>query len=82
MVAGNVRPAVMTKHACDLGKRKASRLTEFDKGKLQENIAIELPPQPMPAEGADQADLLIVAQRRGRYARSFCNLPNIQNLHA
>jgi hypothetical protein len=61
LVARNVRPAVLPEHACDLGEGKASRFPEFDQGQLKEDVGIELPPKSMPADGLDQANLLIVA---------------------
>jgi hypothetical protein len=82
LIAGNVRPTVLPEHARDIGEGKASRLPELDQGQLQKDVRIELPPQPMPADGADQADLLIIAQCRGRHARSFGNLSNIKKSHA
>jgi hypothetical protein len=61
LISWNVGPAVLAEHACNLGEGKACRLPEFDQGQLQEDVGIELPPQPMSADRSDQADFLVVA---------------------
>jgi hypothetical protein len=76
-IPGNLGSAVLPEHPRNLSKGEACRLPKFDQGQPQENVGIELPPQPMPAEGSDQADLLIISQRRGRHARSFGYLANV-----
>jgi hypothetical protein len=63
LIPGNIGPAVLPEHARNLGKGEACRLPEFDQGQRQENVDIELPPQPMSADRADQADLLVVIAR-------------------
>jgi len=82
LIAGNVGPVALPEHAGDLGKGEACGFPELDQGQFQENVGIELPPQPMSADRSDQADLLVVAQRRGRHARSFGHLTNVHHSHA
>ena len=45
-------------------------------------FGIELPPQTAPPERGDQADVLVIAQGRGRDARALGDLADIQNSHA
>ena len=82
LVARNIGPAVSAEHAGDLFQREAGRLAHGDQRQLQQHVGIELPPQAPPPERGDQADLLVLAQGRGRDARAFGDLADIENSHA
>lgn len=76
------RPAAAGEHGRDLVQGESGRAAKTDERQLLEHPLREETAKAAPADRADQALLLVIAQRRGGQAATLRDLGNIQNRHA